>query len=349
MKTNKIQTIRVKTSSEYDVLIGENLIQDVGSLVGNISQQCKVALITDDVVDGIYSAVVTSSLEKCGFNVKKFVFPHGEQSKNLSTYSQIICFLADNEFTRTDMVLALGGGVTGDMAGFAAATFLRGLNYVQVPTTLLAQVDSSVGGKTAVDLVQGKNLVGAFKQPKLVICDTNILQTLPTEIFIDGMGEVAKYAILDKKVFDLINDAKYSIQKLVYLCIDYKRKIVECDEFEGGNRKLLNLGHTVAHGIERLSNYCISHGRAVAMGLKIILNASLKHGFINADQHKKMNTVIEKCVGEQTLDYEIEQICKASLTDKKRNGETISLITIHGVDDCREQKIKVDNMAEYLS
>lgn len=349
MKSSEIKSIRVKTDKEYDVLIANNLIEKSGELIAKVVAPCKVALITDDVVDALYSSTVESSLLKSGFKVYKYVFPHGEQSKNLQTYCKIINFLAQNEFTRTDIIVALGGGVTGDMAGFASATFLRGIKYVQIPTTLLAQVDSSVGGKTAVDIDAGKNLVGAFKQPSLVICDQNVLSSLSKEVFLDGMGEVAKYALLDKKVFELLEKGEYEMQELVYLCVDYKRMIVEKDEFEKGDRKLLNLGHTIAHGIERLSEYTVPHGKAVAMGLGAILSASKKHGYISRTEYEDMLAVVEKCVGKVELPFSMQKICTASLTDKKRAGEFITLITVHGVGDCRGQKIEIEKMTEFLS
>ncbi len=349
MKTNNTKTICVKASTKYDVVIGENLIENVGEYVSKVIKECKVALITDDIVDNLYADTVTKSLIEKGFKVEKFVFKNGEQSKNLNTYAEILYFLAQKEFTRTDLVVALGGGVTGDMAGFASATFLRGIKYIQIPTTLLAQVDSSVGGKTAVDLPQGKNLVGAFKQPQLVICDTGVLSTLPKQIFIDGMGEVAKYAVLDQKICSLLESDDYDLSELVYLCVGYKRDIVEQDEFESGKRRLLNLGHTLAHGIEKLSNFTISHGKAVAYGLKIILDACLKNKLIDEKVYQKINNVIEKCVKLDNLEYDIPSICAHAVNDKKRLGDEIVIVTVHGVGDCRETKIKIEQLVEFLS
>ena len=345
--TNNVKTIRVKASGEYDVIIGRGLIESVGELVKEVCSATKIALVTDDTVDALYSKAVESSLLSSGYKVVKFVFPHGEESKNLITYGNILNFLAENELTRTDALVALGGGVVGDMAGFAAATYLRGIKYIQIPTTLLAQIDSSVGGKTAIDLPYGKNLVGAFCQPIRVICDINALSTLPQDVFGDGMGETAKYALLDKKVFDPLK-TDYDMLDLVYLCVDYKRQVVEADEFEGGLRKLLNLGHTPAHGIERLSKYTVPHGKAVVMGLEIILNASLKHGLINANEFEEMKSVVKKCAPENVCPFDIKDICQASLTDKKRSGDNISLIMVHGVGDCRPVKIKISDMWEYL-
>ena len=351
MKNNnlEVEKIRVKASGEYDVIIGSGLIANAGEYVKEVIQPCAVAVITDDTVDKLYYNAVEKSLGKVGYKVCKFVFPHGEQSKNLTTYGQILNFLAENAITRTDAIVALGGGVVGDMAGFAAATYLRGIKYVQIPTTLLAQIDSSVGGKTAVDLPSGKNLVGAFKQPSLVLCDTGALSTLPKEIFLDGMGETAKYAILDKKIFDLMSADNYNLNELVALCVDYKRRVVEADEFESGLRKLLNLGHTPAHGIEKLSGYAISHGKAVAIGLKIILKASLNRGYIDRDLYQKTLLVVEKCAPVNDCPYGLDEICRAAEFDKKRNGDYISVVMVYGVGDCRAVKIRVSELKEFLS
>lgn len=350
MIDNTVRKIQVKASGEYDVLIGKNLIERAGEfLLKAIGNNAKIALVTDDTVNALYADTVINSLEGVGYKVVKFVFLHGEESKNLDTYGKILTFLAENQLTRTDALVALGGGVVGDMAGFAAATYLRGIKYVQIPTTLLSQIDSSVGGKTAIDLPSGKNLVGAFKQPSLVLCDTKTLSSLPDEIYIDGMGEAAKYAILDKKVFDLMSGKDYAIEDLVYLSVDYKRKVVEADEFESGMRKLLNLGHTPAHGIENLSAYKIAHGRAVAMGLDIILKASLKKGYIDGAIFDEMTKVVEKCVGKNVCPYKIEDVAERALVDKKRNGDYITLIAIYGVGDCRPVKIPVTEIKEFLS
>ena len=343
-----VNKITVKASGEYDVLVGDGLITIAGDLIKEVIAPCKIAVITDDVVDKLYSAPVVRSLERVGFTVVKYVFPHGEKSKNLATYGEILSFLAQNQLTRTDALVALGGGVTGDMAGFAAATYLRGIKYVQIPTTLLAQIDSSVGGKTAIDLAEGKNLVGAFCQPKLVICDVMSLYTLPEKIFTDGMGEAAKYAILDKDVYELLSGEERHLVKLICLCIDYKRKVVEADEFESGMRRLLNLGHTPAHGIERLSDYSIPHGQAVAMGLNIILNNALRHGLIDKPTFDGMIAAIEKCTGKIECPFSVKEVCAASLTDKKRSGNDITLIMPYGVGDCRPVKINVDELWGYL-
>lgn len=348
MEQTNVKRITVKASGEYDVLVGEGIITKVGEFIKEVINPCKVAVITDDIVDKCYSSPVVRSLERAGFTAVKYVFKHGEKSKNLGTYGEILSFLADNQLTRTDAIVALGGGVVGDMAGFAAATYLRGIKYVQIPTTLLAQIDSSVGGKTAIDLDQGKNLVGAFCQPKLVICDIMTLYTLPERIFNDGMGEAAKYAILDKEVYQLLSGEEGHLLKLICLCIDYKRKIVEADEFESGERKLLNLGHTPAHGIEKLSNFTITHGSAVAMGLKIILENALRHNLIDQTTFDGMISAVKKCAGEIECPYSVKDICEAALTDKKRSGDKITVIMPFGVGDCRPVSVNVNELWGYL-
>ncbi len=340
--------ITVNASKTYDVVVGRGLLDKLGEIITDIVSSSKIAVITDDKVNALYGDKVVKSLGKAGLNVVKYVFPNGEQSKNINTYADILSFLARQEITRTDTIVALGGGVVGDMAGFAAATYLRGIKYVQIPTTLLAQIDSSVGGKTAIDLNEGKNLVGTFYQPEVVICDIDTLKTLDEDIYLDGMGEAVKYAILDPKVYDVLKEKNCDILQLVKLCIDYKRQVVEKDEFEGGLRRVLNLGHTAAHGIERLSNFTVSHGRAVSIGLKIVLDASLKHGYIDNMTYEKLLSLITSIVVNADSQYSIDDIATASLTDKKRSGQFLTLIMVYGIGDVREVKVGIDNLSEYL-
>ena len=349
MKNNEqVKKITVNASKRYEVIIGKGLIGCAGEYLAEVIKPCKIALVTDDTVDVLYADCVVKSLEDSGFIVVKYVFSHGEESKNLSVYGEILDFLAENELTRTDALVALGGGVVGDMAGFAAATYLRGIKYVQIPTTLLSQIDSSVGGKTAIDLKKGKNLVGAFCQPILVLCDTKTLDSLPKKIFVDGLGEVAKYAVLDKDIFTLVEKDGYAIEDLVYACVDYKRKIVEADEFEGGVRKLLNFGHTPAHGIENLSGYTIPHGNAVAMGVEIIMKNSLRHGYISEEEYKKVSAVVKKLVGENECPFAIEEVMQAALSDKKRSGNYITLMMAFGIGKVEGRKIDIFDLKEYI-
>ncbi len=345
---NSSKIIRVNASKSYDVIIGNGLLEISGELIKKVVSPCKIAIVTDDIVDGLYAKTLENSLKNMGYTVVKYVFKNGEKSKNIKVYGEILGFLAKNQLTRTDALVALGGGVVGDMAGFSAATYLRGIKYVQIPTTLLSQVDSSVGGKTAIDLPEGKNLVGAFCQPNLVICDIDTLKSLPDKILKDGMGEVVKYAILDKDIFALLDDLEYDLRDLVYMCIDYKRRVVETDEFESGMRKLLNFGHTPAHGIEKLSEYTISHGNAVAMGANIIIENSYKHNLITENDYKKALAVLQKCVGKTEIPYSVSEIMQMALFDKKRSGDYISLMMAFGIGDVREVKLSVNELKDYI-
>lgn len=347
-KSEKVTTITVKTSSKYQIKIGSGLIEDAGKYVKQVVCAQKIVIITDDIVDKIYSRKVEQSLSSNGFEVLKYVFENGEERKNLTTFGQILKFLAKNQLTRTDGIVALGGGVVGDMAGFVASAYLRGVKYVQIPTTLLSQIDSSVGGKTAIDLKEGKNLVGAFYQPSLVLCDTDVLSTLPKTVFEDGMGEAVKYALLSKKVFKLFEEEVIDLNKLVSLCVDYKRKVVEADEFEGGLRKLLNLGHTPAHAIEKLSKYTISHGTAVRIGIDIILKNSVLQKFLTKEEYIKIKQAIDRHLVAKENPFTMEQIVKACGQDKKRAGNKISLIMVHGIEKIKEQKIELSELKGYL-
>ena len=253
-----MRSVTVKTSATYEVLIGSGLLQKAGEAVKKVISPCKAAIVTDSTVVHLYEETVRQSLTEAGFSVCTFVFPAGEASKNIHTLSHLLEFLAKEEMTRTDLIVALGGGVTGDLAGFGAAVYLRGIPFVQIPTTFLAAIDSSVGGKTAVDLEAGKNLAGAFYQPKRVLCDTDVLQTLPEVVFADGIAEALKYGVLgDAALFEKIagGDFRQDLEEIIETCVSMKRDVVEEDEFDTGKRQLLNLGHTFGHAIEQKSHF----------------------------------------------------------------------------------------------
>ena len=279
-----MKSVKISVSKEYEVLIGHGLINDCGELCrGVLAESVKAAVISDDNVAPLYLERVKAALEKAGFAVVSFVFPHGESSKNGGTYLEILNFLAENQITRTDALIALGGGVVGDITGFAAATYLRGIRFVQIPTSLLAMVDSSVGGKTAIDLPAGKNLAGAFCQPELVICDLDTLDTLSDAFFTDGCAEVIKYGILkDEALFAHLEEKAQGFDReyVISRCVELKRDYVTEDEFDTGLRMMLNLGHTVGHAIEKLSAYSVPHGSAVAMGMAIIARACAARGYL---------------------------------------------------------------------
>ena len=267
-------TIHVPVRDSYDVLIERGILSRCGEIIKERIGGSTCAVITDDNVDRFHAKTVETSLAAAGFRVVKYVLPHGESSKCAEMLLKIYSFLCENDVTRADCLIALGGGVVGDITGFAAATFLRGLPYVQIPTSLLAQVDSSVGGKTAIDLPEGKNLVGAFKQPKVVLCDPDTLKTLPRAFLIDGMGEVIKYGMIaDAKLFDLLcqcdlSDVQAHFEEIIPACVGIKRDVVAEDELDTGLRMILNFGHTLGHAVEAYYHYeTYTHGCAVAVGM----------------------------------------------------------------------------------
>ena len=248
-----MNTVTVNASRSYEVKIGPGLLSQLGAEAATVGAKGVAVIISDSNVWSLYGSTAENSLVRAGFSVLSYVFPAGEQQKNAATYLDLLTFLATNRVTRSDCLVALGGGVVGDLTGCAAATYLRGIGYIQVPTTLLAAVDSSVGGKTAIDLEVGKNLVGAFCQPKLVLCDTDTLDTLPQNIFRDGCAEVIKYGILyDPEMFALLlkTGMDFPREKIITRCVELKRDVVAEDEFDTGCRMKLNLGHTIGHSIE---------------------------------------------------------------------------------------------------
>ncbi len=345
------RTVKINVGGGYDVKIGSGILSKCGEYISAVTGVCRAAIITDSNVERLYLKTAVKSLEDAGFSVDCFVFPAGEESKNISTLSNILEFLAERSFTRSDIVIALGGGVTGDITGFAAAVYLRGINYIQIPTTLLASVDSSVGGKTAIDLTAGKNLAGAFKQPKLVICDVDTLSTLPSEEFANGMAESIKYGVLFSDLLfsqlskDLSSD---SLIETVARCVEFKGIVVERDEFDNGERKLLNLGHTIGHAIEKCSNFKIAHGHAVAIGMAMIARAGEALGIT------KIGTaaLIEKALVKYNLpintDFDTDALVRASLSDKKREGAKITLILPLEIGKCTLKNEPVTELEKYI-
>ena len=345
-----MKTIKVRASVEYDVIIDNGILSRVGELSLPVCGACSACIVTDDTVDSLYSGVVEDSLKDSGFRVIKFVIPHGEASKNTASLVALLEFLAENKLTRSDCIFALGGGVVGDLAGFAAAVYLRGVKFIQIPTTLLAAVDSSVGGKTAVDLVAGKNLAGAFHQPSLVICDYSTLDTLTPEIFADGCAEVIKYGIInDRPLFELLRGGiRENIEDIIAACVLNKSRIVAEDEFDTGMRQLLNLGHTVGHAIEALSNFDISHGSAVAMGTAIVTRASVSMGLCPEDDLAEILDMLNRANLPTECPYSAEELTSVALGDKKRLGNTISLVVPYSIGDSRLYKIDVNELEGFI-
>ncbi len=344
-----MKTIHVSASKEYDVLIGRGLLSRAGEEIRKVSSAKAAAIVADDTVWCHYGEKVKQSLEESGFSVSAFTFPHGEASKTLATYGEILQFLAENHLTRSDLVVALGGGVTGDMAGFAAATYLRGIDYVQIPTTLLAAVDSSVGGKTAVDLPSGKNLAGCFHQPSLVLCDTDTFKTLPAEQFRSGMAEVIKYGVLgDAAFFDDLAAPTLRMTELIARCVEMKRDIVGEDEFESGKRRLLNLGHTVGHAVEKSKNFALSHGEAVAVGMAVITRAAVERGICEAAALTRLLALLKQYELPTETDCDAEELFAAALSDKKMSGGHLHLVVPERIGSCRVEKIPAERFRDWL-
>lgn len=322
-------TVTVRASRPYEVTIGRGLLDTVGRQAAGQWKGRSAAVVSDSTVAPLYLNRVKDSLERAGFRVHSFVFPAGEDQKNGGTYLKLLEFLAARRLTRADGLIALGGGVVGDLAGFAAVTFLRGIGFLQLPTTLLAAVDSSVGGKTAIDLTNGKNLAGAFYQPQAVLCDLDTLDTLPAEVFADGCAEVIKYGMIgDPALLARLEtvDFRADPEELVARCVAQKRDLVEQDEFDTGARQLLNLGHTLGHGVEACSGYTVSHGRAVAIGMTLVTRAAVAFGRCPAEVLPRLRRLLERYGLPDATAYSAQALYEKTLSDKKRSGDTISLV-----------------------
>lgn len=344
-----MKTITVNASKKYDVLIGEGLLADAGKHITAVHAPCAVMLVSDSTVMSLYGEQVKASLSACGFSVNEFVIAPGEASKSTATLVALWEALASAHISRSDLIIALGGGVPGDLAGFAAATYLRGIDFVGIPTTLLAMVDSSVGGKTAVDLEAGKNLAGAFHQPSLVLCDPSALATLPQSIYNDGMAEVIKYAMINHAELLTELAGEYDISAVIALCIDEKRRIVDLDERDTGIRRLLNLGHTAAHGIELCSEYGITHGSAVAAGMAIITRAAVKKGLCTREALEMLEKLLNKFSLPLSCEYSAEELCKAALEDKKRFGDSITLAVPRDLGKAELMQIPISGLLDFIS
>ncbi|MDE5737348.1 MAG: 3-dehydroquinate synthase [Oscillospiraceae bacterium] len=343
-----MQKIHVPVKNAYDVIIERGILQKCGTFIQELelTNAKHFVIITDDNVDKFYADIVLKSLQDNGFQAEKFVFPHGEASKNAEILLKIYAFLCEHEVTRGDCLIALGGGVVGDITGFAAATFLRGLPYIQIPTSLLAQVDSSVGGKTAIDLPEGKNLVGAFKQPLAVFCDLDTLQTLPEEFLIDGMGEVIKYGMIaDAELFE--NLCQYDLQsiknhfdEIIPACIKIKRDVVAEDELDTGLRMILNFGHTLGHAIEAYYHYeTYTHGCAVAVGMCLMTKYCG-----SPEDYKKLKSCVERYGLPTEVPASIHELIALCGNDKKRSGSDLRYIVCSPIGTAN---IKLDSVSEF--
>ena len=348
---NKIKKISGDVNRPYDVMIGRGILKDAGSLVSEVSKPCRALIVTDDNVAPLYLDTVKKSFKDAGFSPVPYVIPHGEASKNPTELFSILGFAAGEKLTRSDIFVALGGGVIGDITGLSAALYLRGVKYVGIPTTLLSMVDSSVGGKTAVDLPEGKNLVGAFHQPSLVICDPNTLSSLPSDFVADGSAEVVKYGMIeDKAILDIIENGGVmaNVDELIYRSVKIKRDIVCRDEFDRGDRKLLNFGHTIGHAIELKSNFALSHGRSVAYGMTAVTAAAERLGLCK-NCSAPLYRALKKCELDPKMPkMNADELIDVMLNDKKREGDKITLVLPSELGKCILSDISVNELRATL-
>ncbi len=333
-----MKTVRVPVSDPYDVLIGPGLLPSLGDKVRSLCPKAaRYVLVTDDNVGPCWAEVCTRSLQAAGLAGDVYTLPHGEASKTAGSLIEILNFAADRRMTRSDLFVALGGGMVGDLTGLASATFMRGVSYVQLPTSLLAAVDSSVGGKTAVDLPAGKNLMGAFWQPKLVLCDTDALSTLPPADFVSGCAEVIKMSVLfDEALFERLagEGVDFDREAVIARSVALKRDVVAQDERDTGRRALLNLGHTLGHAVEACSDYALSHGQCVAIGMAAVCRAAAKYGFCSPDVPERVVTVLERFGLPTRTHIPFPALMDRMLSDKKRSGGAIGVVVPEAIGSC---------------
>lgn len=349
-----MKKIKVDVNPSYNVIAGENILQDIGKISLELCKGKKVAIITDTNVFKLCTNIIMDSFARAGFEVHGcvFKFEAGEEQKTFETIGNIVNFLAKKKLTRADTVIALGGGVVGDMAGFASAIYLRGINFIQVPTTLLAMVDSSVGGKTGCDLPAGKNLVGAFHQPKLVVADVNTLKTLPQKYKADGFAEVIKHAaIADLSMFKALENNEYdnNLVDLVARNVGIKASVVAKDEFDTGLRQALNFGHTIGHALEKFYNFKnISHGEAVAFGMIVETKAAERANLCEVGTAQRLQALLEKYGLKTNFDVKISDLIDAMLVDKKTSGDNITLALVSKIGTHNLHTIKTADLSRFF-
>lgn len=345
-----MKIIRVKASTAYDVCIERGLLSALGERARVVNGGKLALLVTDETVAALYAAPAAAALEAAGYRTEVFSFPAGEQSKTAQTWLTILNKMADLGMTRSDLTVALGGGTVSDLAGFAAATYLRGTDWLAVPTTLLAMTDASVGGKTGFDLEQGKNLAGAFCQPRLVLCDPDLLQTLPQGVLSDGFAEVIKYGMIgDEDLLTMLHEPfAPQAETVIARCVKQKSDLVEQDEKDSGIRRLLNFGHTVGHAIEKRSGYRISHGKAVAIGMAAMTKLAEHTGDCADGVYWELYDLLSQYGLPSALPYSAEELWQAAFADKKRTGDTVSLVVPMRRGQCTVRTCSMDDYRAML-
>ncbi len=342
-----MKKFKINTAKSYDVCIGSDILSNVGEIVKEYFSPRKICIVTDSTVNKLYADIVMSSLQTSGYTVTKIIFPAGEHSKTLATYSNILEAVADDALSRSDLLLALGGGVVTDLTGFVAGTYMRGIEYLSIPTTLQSAIDSSVGGKTAVNLLSGKNLVGCFWQPSLVICDYKVFSSLDEIRLRDGIAEAVKIAtISESELIPYIEQRNYMY--LIERCVSIKKSLIEADELDTGLRQLLNFGHTIGHAIERLSFYNVSHGSAVAKGMIAEARASYALGLTKNDISEELTKILNSLGFDTSIEYSYEEIYRLTLMDKKINNGKITLIVPERFGKCTLTRICLTELENFI-
>lgn len=331
-----MQRIIIRASRTYEVCIAAGLRQSLAELLQEKLGGAVVMLVSDEQVYSLYGQEITGILENGGYKVHHFIVPVGEESKNTEYYCRLVEKMAEYHLSRSDIALALGGGVVGDLTGFAASSYLRGLRFVQLPTTVLAMVDSSVGGKTAVNLSVGKNLMGAFYQPHLVVIDPTVLSTLPQAVIADGCAEIIKYGILQEpallsEVEQCFGDgyrqsSAEQTERLIADCVRIKQAFVAADEFDTGARQKLNFGHTIGHAIEGCSGFAIRHGQAVAVGMCMITALAVADGSCSSLCLTQIEQACHRLGLPTRTEFSVDELLPYLIADKKRSGGDITLV-----------------------
>lgn len=327
-------------SNSYPIYIENQILEHVLEYIGPMYQGKKIMIISDDHVFPLYGEKIKESLA-AEYECFAHVLAHGEQSKNIDVVKDVYTSLIEANITRSDLIIALGGGVVGDLGGFVASTYLRGVKYVQIPTTLLAQVDSSVGGKVAVDLPQGKNLVGSFYHPKLVLIDPKALETLTDRYFRDGMGEVIKYGFIQSaSLFEKLRSIQTreelfeELVDIIYECVDCKREVVEEDELDTGRRMILNFGHTLGHAVEQYYGYTReSHGEAVAIGMYQIMKIAEDAGVTTPGMAEQIREILVQYELPYECDVDRSLLLQAIGKDKKNLSGALNIILLHSIGE----------------
>ena len=325
---------------------------DFGGEVRKTVSGDTIVVVTDENVKPLYLDRYMQNLQSVGFDVYSFTIAPGEESKSGEVYLELLNYLAEIPLTRADALVALGGGVVGDLTGFAAATYLRGIKVIQVPTTVLAVVDSSIGGKTAINLPAGKNLAGAFHQPALIWRDVTMLESLPADTYLNGMAEVIKYGVLaDADLWSLLlnyANVQNNMPEIIDRCVSIKNRIVAEDEFDTGTRQLLNFGHTIGHAIERASDFAVSHGFAVAKGMAAIADISARQGWCSRECAQEIIQLLENSGFDLSIDYSMDELYNIMLSDKKRKGGVIDLVVPERIGKCVLKRLTTEELKGIL-